>query len=417
MTRLRLDRVSVFLDAPELGPRARLGTLRPAGRASDAPIGFAYDPDWIASDVTFVLDPSHYLDPGQQFPDRGSIAPAFTDAAPDRWGRLLLDHRELERATSEERVARALGEWDYLLGVNDTLRMGALRFAEHDGGPFLDDSPLAVPPLADLRELEHAARMLEEPGRRGEVELRDALRQLLGPGSPMGGARPKTSFSDPSGNLWMAKFPSHNDRRDMGGWEYVLNQLAGAAGISVPEVDARVFVGPYRTFLAQRFDRVNGGRRMFVSAMTMVGRRDREESSYIEIAEAIASFGAPESIEADLEQLFRRLVFNVLTGHRDDHLRNHGLLRTKEGWRLAPAYDLNPMPDKSQHELAIGIVDRRPDVNIALAETAPFCRISETVARSIIEEVRSAIEPWREVASASGLSGVEISQVASAFAT
>jgi serine/threonine-protein kinase HipA len=410
------DQVGVYVDAPELGPCRRVGTLRPAAKSQDSPISFAYEADWVADPRSFVIDPGHYLDPGPQFFAGGQIAPVFTDSSPDRWGRMLLDYREYERARSEGRKTRSLGEWDYLLGVHDDLRMGALRYAASDVGPFLDDDPAAIPPATELRELEHAARVVEEPGRRGEDAVREALRRLLAPGSPMGGARPKTTFRDAAGNLWMAKFPSHNDRRDTGAWEYVLNRLARRAGIDVPEVDLRVFVGPNHTFLARRFDRIGEGRRMFASAMTLLGRRDREDSSYVDIAEAIAAHGAPDWIEADLEQLFRRLVFNILAGHRDDHLRNHGFLRTGDGWRLAPAYDLNPMPDKTQHELAIGIVDRASDVEIAVEETAPFCRLSPRQAQAVVAEVRASVERWRDVAAEAGVSRIEIEQVSPAFA-
>jgi serine/threonine-protein kinase HipA len=414
----RLDAAAVFLDASDLGPCRFVGTLRPASRAPDSPIGFDYAPEWWSEPAAFRLDPSHYEQTVQpQYPEPGHLlAPVFSDASPDRWGRLLLDYREQDQARAEGRRTRALGEWDYLLGVNDELRMGALRFAAPAAGsPFLDDAPGSVPPLADLRELEHAARIVEDPRRGGSSAIRDALRQLLAPGSPMGGARPKASFRDASGALWFAKFPSHNDRRDMGGWEYVLDRLAGHAGIDVPEVDLRMPSGPYHTFLARRFDREGNGRRMFASAMTMLGKQDREPASYAEIAEAIDLNGAPGHIEEDLAQLFRRLVFNVVTGHRDDHLRNHGFLRTPAGWRLAPAFDLNPMPEMSHHEVAVGLTRNDPDVEVAVSETAPFCRLSPAAARAIVNEVRSAVAGWRSVATEVGLSRLEVEAVSPAF--
>jgi serine/threonine-protein kinase HipA len=231
----------------------------------------------------------------------------------------------------------------------------------------------------------------------------------------MGGARPKANFLDAAGALWFAKFPSHNDRRDMGGWEYVLNRLAAHAGINVPEVGLRMLSGPYNTFLARRFDRDGNGRRLFASAVTMLGKRDRESASYAEIAEAIDLNGAPGHIEEDLAQLFRRLVFNIVTGHRDDHLRNHGFLRTPAGWRLAPAYDLNPMPDMSQHEVAVGLAAKHPDVKVAVTETAPFCRLTPVAARDIVNEVRSAVAEWRSVAREVGLSRMEVEAVSPAF--
>ena len=415
----RPDAVVVHLDAGELGPCRAVGTLRPAGAAPDSPIAFSYAADWWSDPGAFRLDPSHYEATTQpQYSEPGHpLAPIFTDASPDRWGRMLLDYREQDRARTEGRGPRPLGEWDYLLGVNDRLRMGALRFAiPETGAPFLDDSPGSVPPLADLRELEQAALVIDDPRRHDASEIRDALRHLLAPGSPMGGARPKTSFLGSAGELWMAKFPSHNDRRDMGAWEYVLNRLARAAGIDVPEVELQTLSGEYHTSLARRFDRrEGGGRRMFASAMTLLGKRDREAASYVEIAEAIDLNGAVGHVEADLGQLFRRLVFNIMTGHRDDHLRNHGFLRTPAGWRLAPAYDLNPMPEMSQHELAVGIADKSPSLEAAINETAPFCRVTPTSANEIVGEIRAVLSEWQSVARDAGLSRPEIDAVSPAF--
>ena len=414
----RLEAASVFLDAHDLGPCRVVGTLRPAGRAPDSPIGFVYAAEWWSERTAFRLDPSHYEQTVQpQYPEPGhQLAPVFTDASPDRWGRILLDYCEQDRARAQGRRPQPLGEWDYLLGVNDELRMGALRFAAPAAGsPFLDDGPGSVPPLADLRELEQAARIVDDPLHDDPSAIRDALRHLLAPGSPMGGARPKANFLDTAGALWFAKFPSHNDRRDMGGWEYVLNRIAADAGIDVPEVDLRMLSGPYNTFLARRFDREGNSRRLFASAMTMLGKRDREPSSYAEIAEAVDLNGAPGHIEEDLAQLFRRLVFNIVTGHRDDHLRNHGFLRAPAGWRLAPAYDLNPMPEMSQHEVAVGLAAKDPDVEVAVSETAPFCRLTPAAARDIVSEVRSAVAQWRSVAREVGLSRMDIEAVSPAF--
>lgn len=411
------DRIEVFLDAADLGPRRRVGVLRRTG-PGDSPIAFAYEQAWIDDQAFFVLDPSHYPYGGDQFPSDGALAGIFTDTAPDRWGRMLLERREADRARAEGRRRRQMGEWEFLLGVSDLLRMGALRFAAPGDGPFLDDDPLAIPPMAELRELELAAREIEHPSeRRQQPEVRTAIAHLLAPGSSLGGARPKTSVRLDDGALWMAKFPSHNDRRDVGAWEFVLNELARRAGIGVPETRLMEFAGPSHTFVARRFDREGGGRHLFASAMTLVGKRDRDPSSYIEIAEAIEHHVAPAQIGQDLAELFRRLVFNVLTGHRDDHLRNHGFLRSPDGWRLAPAFDLNPMPDMPEHELAVGLDSHAPDVELAVEETAPFCRLAGGDTRRIVEEVRAAVAGWREVATDAGLSADEMDVVGDAFAS
>lgn len=408
------EEVGVFLDAADLGPRRRVGKLRQVGRRINAPVMFAYEQDWVDEPAFFLLDPSHHPYAGEQIPPDGALAGIFSDTSPDRWGRVLLERREAEQSAADGRRPRTLGEWDFLLGVNDGLRMGALRFAVDDSGPFLDSGPASVPPIAELRELEAAAHELEHPSdSRHRPDLRAAIALLLAPGSPLGGARPKTSFRLGDGGLWLAKFPSRNDRRDIGAWEFVLNELARRAGIEVPETRLFRLGSPYHTFAAKRFDRVGEDRRLFASAMTMVGRRDREPASYIEIAEAISNNGAPGSIGGDLAQLFRREVFNILVGHRDDHLRNHGFLRDADGWRLSPAYDLNPVPDLGEHELATGMGSHAPSVELALEETAPFCRLKPDQAEQVVEEVRTAIGGWQDIASNIGLPGHEIDQVES----
>jgi serine/threonine-protein kinase HipA len=410
------DSVGVFLDAAELGPRRRIGTLRQVGRRANTPVMFAYDRNWVQDPAFFLIDPAHQPHGGDQLPPDGGMAGIFTDTSPDRWGRMLLERREADQAVAEGRRSRVLGEWDFLLGVNDHLRMGALRFAAADDAPFFDSSPSSVPPVAELRELEAAVREVEQPSGGGHrPDLRAAVALLLAPGSPLGGARPKTSFSLDDGALWLAKFPSRNDRRDVGAWEFVLNELARRAGIEVPETRLLQLGGAYHTFAARRFDRAGEDRRLFASAMTMVGKRDREPASYVEIAEAISDNGAPGWIGADLAQLFRREIFNILVGHRDDHLRNHGFLRHPEGWRLAPAYDLNPMPDLTEHELAIGIDSHAPSVELALGEVAPFCRLKPRQAEQIVADVRSAIIGWQELATRHGLPRHEIDVMASAI--
>ena len=357
------DAVSVELDATELGGPLTIGTLRRV-RASGGPVlAFAYEESWITRPDAFVIDPGHGLYGGDQFPADGAIAPVFTDASTDRWGRSLLARQEAVAARAEGRARRTLGEWEYLLGVSDLSRMGALRLRGPDGR-YLDDDPVGVPPLARLGELVAAVRELERPVRDGRAREAYNLALLLAPGSSLGGARPKASFRDDDGSLWIAKFPSHTDIRDMAACEWVLNELAGAAGIDVPEHRLLAFGRGHRTFSARRFDRAPGTRRLYASAMTMLALRDREPASYLEMALAVADHGEPGAIEEQLASLFRRVAFNVLTAHRDDHLRNHGFLRTGDGWRLAPAFDLNPMPEKPEHELAIDAAVHAGDIDL-----------------------------------------------------
>lgn len=385
--------VAVELEAAELGGRRRIGTLQRVGTGPSALVAFAYEEAWLAGRDAFVVDPAHGLYGGNQYPSDGVIAAAFTDAAPDRWGRTLLERRERLRARTEGRRPRTLGEWEFLLGVNDHLRMGALRFVSPDGR-YLDDDPVSVPPTARLRELEQAVRELEGSSRSASSPETERLALLLAPGSSLGGARPKTSFEGDDGSLWIAKFPSRGDRHDVGACEFILNRLATRCGIAVPEHRLLDLAGEHRTFVARRFDRAPGTRRLYASAMTMTGKRDREDASYLDIALAIADHGAHARIDEDLAQLFRRVVFNVMTSHRDDHLRNHGFLRTSEGWRLAPAFDLNPVPGKPEHELTLDGSVRHGDLDI-VRETAPFYRLSDADVDAIIEEVRAALAAWR----------------------
>ena len=388
--------VSVELDAAELGDPVRVGSLRRVPSASGAIVAFAYDEAWLDRSGTFVIDPSHGLYAGDQYPRSGdAIAAAFTDSAPDRWGRTLLERREAGRAREEGRTRRTLGEWEFLLGVSDFSRMGALRFVD-EAGRYLDDEPPGVPPLAGLRELEAAAWELEHPSRGGRSREAERLAILLAPGSSLGGARPKATFTGEDGALWIAKFPSRLDRHDVGTCEMVLNDLATRAGIEIPEHRLLALGEGHRTFAARRFDRLAGSRRLYLSAMTMASRRDRDSASYLDIALAIADHGAPGRIREDLAQLFRRATFNVLVAHRDDHLRNHGFLRTGEGWRLAPAFDLNPVPGKPEHELSLDGAVHRGELDI-LRETAPFYRLPGPDAEEIIDEVRSALGGWRTV--------------------
>jgi serine/threonine-protein kinase HipA len=406
--------VSVELDAADLGGPVRIGALRRIASPSGVLIAFAYDEAWLSRRDAFVIDPTHGLYPGEQYPRAGNeIAPIFTDAAPDRWGRMLLDRREALEARTEGRRRRSLGEWDHLLQVADVSRMGALRFRDDDGR-YLDDTTPAIPPTAMLRELEAAARELERPSRGGRSAEAQQLALLLAPGSSLGGTRPKATFRDTDGGLWIAKFPSSMDTRDMAACEWVLNELAAAAGISVAEHRLLALGSGHHTFAARRFDRLGGSRRLYASAMTMLSRRDREASSYLEIALAVADHGLRGRIDAELAHLFRRVAFNVLTGHRDDHLRNHGFLRTEEGWELAPAFDLNPMPEMAEHELAIDDDVHTADIGLVI-ETAPFYRLSEREARDIVETVRAALATWPAIAAGVPLGDVETDALAEAI--
>ncbi len=409
----RPDRINLHLDAAELGGRRPVARLVRERAGARSVIAFSYESSWLHDPAGFVIDPSLPLFEGAQYPP--TLPGILADAAPDRWGRTLLERREGLAARGEGRRQRHLDDWDFLVGVNDRVRMGALRVARPADGAFIDDEPLSVPPLTRLRELEQLAREAEEGVlRKGEEDRWIAM--LLAPGSSLGGARPKANFrdDDEDGALWIAKFPSREDRHDVGAWEYVASRLAAAAGIEVPEARLLRLGERGRTFCSRRFDRKGENRRLYASAMTLVGGRDHADASYLDIARAIVDFGDPDAIEEDLRQLFRRVAFNVLTANRDDHLRNHGFLRGAGGWRLAPAFDVNPSPRMSEHSLAIDASIRVPDLDL-VRETAALYRLSPAEAGAIVAEVEAAVAGWAEEARTADLPDEEVGLMSMAF--
>lgn len=419
-TRNRTEResIDVVLDAAELAPTMKVGTLRFSPERTDVPISFEYDTAWLEHDRRFQLEPRMELFAGEQHPPAKALSfGILQDAAPDRWGRVLMERREGVLARREGRKVRRLGEVDFLLGVHDLARSGALRFRESHSGRYLDDSQeLAAPPVTSLRELAYASQRLEEPGSDESPLLEKWLATLITPGSSLGGARPKASFTDKDGSLWIGKFPARDDRYDVGAWELVVHQLARQAGVDVPRARLEKVTKRYGTFCVARFDRALGRRRMFASAMTLLERQDGDGSAtYLDLAELIANQGAPGHVEEDLAQLFRQVVFNVLVSNRDDHLRNHGFLRTRAGWRLAPAFDMNPNLDKQEHALALDEASAEPRIDTVLS-TAEYYRLSTAQARRVISHVRGVVGGWREMAKAVGLPRAEVQRMEAAFA-
>jgi serine/threonine-protein kinase HipA len=401
----------VHLDAPDLGISQRVGTLYPHEAISALPASFEYDESWLKSDHVFMLDPRLELYRGEQHPP--NKAPAFgvfMDSAPDRWGRVLMERREAAKAAREDRRMRKFQEIDYLLGVYDHTRMGGLRFRRPDG-PFLDDSDNAAPPESSLKELAYISRRVEEPGIEKLPEYEKWLAMLVAPGSSLGGARPKANFTDDHKRLWIAKFPAKDDRYDVGAWEYLMHVLATKAGINLPQARLEKFSERYSTFCAARFDRVPQGRRMYTSAMTLLERKDGDSgASYIDLVQYIADNGAQGQIAGDLEQLFRRVLFNVIVGNRDDHLRNHGFIREVSGWRLSPAFDVNPNLSKSDHALTLDGQDASPNVDTAMA-TAELYRLSRKNADAIRKDIEAAVKEWRAEARKLSIASFEIQQM------
>lgn len=408
----RIDAREVWLDC-DLAPLARVGTL-----AHDrGQVRFQYEPGWLASARAFALDPDLSLDAQPFFPRAtAENFGIFLDSAPDRWGQTLMKRRELLRAKDEGRTPRTLYPWDFLLGVQDATRQGALRFRPVGEQTFVAADALSAPPVTSLRELAAVALELSAP----QVAAPDALRRwlavLVAPGASLGGARPKANFTEQDGSLWIGKFPARNDERDSGAWELAVHRLAQAAGVDVPPARAVRLGSEHHTYCVQRFDRAGGARRFYASAMTLLGRDTSDAASYLDLALLLHTRGDPPSVAADLEQLFRRVAFNVAIGNRDDHLRNHGFLLGRGGWRLAPAFDVNPAPDKAEHVLNLDDRDPRPSLSTVLA-THEFYRLSAARARQIVDEVLAAVAGWRAAAHALGIGEEEIELTAPAFAS
>lgn len=380
---------------------------------------FEYDDEWLRNGSSHLLDPDLQLYQGHHYQsEEQENFGMFLDSSPDRWGRILMRRREAALARVENRSEQKLFETDYLLGVYDGHRMGALRFKLEKDGPFLDDNKeLASPPWTSIRALEQISLRLEEDDVMDDPEYLNWLRMLLAPGASLGGARPKASIVDRDDSLWIAKFPSRNDQGDIGGWEVVTYELAIAAGINMAESKAQKFSSDQYTFLTKRFDRTASGERLhFASALTMLDYEDGQDykdgASYLELVEFIMNHGA--NVNQDLEQLWRRIVFSICISNTDDHLRNHGFLLSERGWLLSPAYDINP--DETGRGLKLNISDTDNALNLDLAmEVSEYFRLKESRAREIISEVKASINNWRDIAIKYGISRAEQELKAMAF--
>lgn len=373
---------------------------------------FEYNDKWLAANVGILFDPDINFYSGRQYvPSNKSYFGVFSDSCPDRWGRLLMRRRESINARREERKPKQLTETDYILGVYDETRMGGLRFSLSEGGQCVSaDKELAAPPWTTLRTLENASLAFEKSENTDEEKW---LKQLLAPGSSLGGARPKASVEAPDGTLWIAKFPSKNDDMNVGAWEMVVHDLAEACGLNVPQARLEKFSDIGSTFLVKRFDREGKRRIHFTSAMTLLGKRDGEDASYLDIASFIKSNG--QSPQADLEEIWKRIVFGMAVSNTDDHLRNHGFLLSDNGWRLSPMYDVNPIYYGSNLSLCVDKDSNELDFELALS-TAKYYNLSITKAGSIIKDIKGTINSyWKILATKHGLTRREIEQMSPAF--
>jgi len=390
-------------------PAGRLWSHRRRGVTESAT--FAYSGDYLARPDAYTLDPQLGLVAGQQQTPTGrAMFGAFSDCAPDRWGRRLIARAERHRVLGEGGAERSFGEIDYLLGVRDDLRQGALRFRDPATETYLASEEAGVPALVELPTLLTASDRLERD-EAGE----DELRALLRGGSSLGGARPKAHVLDKHGRVAIAKFPSPTkDEWDVMRWEAVALALARAAGICVEDWTLHTIDGR-AVLIVDRFDRAGDLRIGYVSAMTMLQADDGDRGSYLEIAEVIERH-SPSAGE-DLRQLWRRIAFSILISNTDDHLRNHGFLRNSTaGWTLSPAFDLNPDPSPGAKHLstAVDLDDTAASID-TLMDVAEYFRLHRDDARQVLGEVAEATSRWRVVAEQAGLSRAAVERLALAF--
>ncbi|AWM14663.1 toxin HipA [Flavobacterium sediminis] len=392
-----------------------IGTLSAHFAKGKKAFSFEYDKQWLKSGNQFLLDPDIQLYSGQQFPNGKENFGVFLDSMPDTWGRTLMKRRVAQQAKEKNEKAPTLYDIDYLLGVYDESRMGALRFKTEIDGPFLDNNnETPTPPWSSVRELQQAANSFENDDNNEDAKKWLAI--LMAPGSSLGGARPKANILDENKELWIAKFPSKNDTIDKAAWEYLVYLLAIKADINMAPCRIEKIAGNYNTFFTKRFDRENDGRIHFASAMTMTGNNEDtirdNTASYLDLAEFISNYGA--NVEENLHQLWRRIIFNIAISNTDDHLRNHGFILTDEGWILSPAYDLNPSIDKDGLALNIDTDNNTLDFELA-KEVGEYFRLNNEQMEAIIHEVQVSVSQWKEVATKLGIPRSEQELMEKAF--
>jgi serine/threonine-protein kinase HipA len=397
--------IIVYADWVGMQEPTCMGVLTAQQAKGRKAFSFEYSKEWIRSKEQLLLDPDIAWYAGSQYPNGKENFGIFMDSMPDTWGRKLMMRR----------AGQTLYDIDFLLGVYDESRMGALRFKLDPEGPFLDDNKrYPTPHWSNVRELQHGAAIIESDEETDEAKK--WLEILIAPGSSLGGARPKANILDDHKHPWIAKFPAKADTFDKAAWEYLAYQLALMAGIEMAESHIEKVSGKYHTFFTKRFDRLNGERIHFASAMTMTGNNEdtikERPASYLDIAEFIQYSGA--NVQADLHQLWRRIIFNIAISNTDDHLRNHGFLLEENGWRLSPAYDLNPSIDKEG--LALNIDTNDNSLSFELAKTVgPYFQLDDKQMNAIIKEVIRATQNWKRVADKIGISRTEQELMKGAF--
>jgi serine/threonine-protein kinase HipA len=380
-----------------------VGRLHAAERETS--VSFEYATEWLQRDGAFAIDPTSL--PLQRGAHHGAVIfGAIQDCGPDRWGRMLIE-RAVRKKVLTQKPYRDI---DYVLALDDVARVGALRFRINAESPFLAATTGKLPPLVRLSALLRATDAVHS-----ETETAQDLRFLLGAGSPLGGARPKSGVSLADGRLAMAKFPKPDDTRDIAAGEILALTLAAQAGIQVAE-HRLVSVGGHSVAVVTRFDRLGKNRIPFISGVTLLGLPQGDPGAYTLLADGIRQFG--HDVPRDLRELWRRLVFSLLASNYDDHLRNHGFLMHEPGrWSLSPAYDINPVPEVGRvrvNKTAIAEDQDEPTIAGALA-AAPRFGIKPSEARRILREVFTAVFGWRKTGRQLRLKASILDAYASAF--
>lgn len=396
-----MKKLWVYADFDWLKETELIGELSYENLRGSETFGFKYTEEWLKKHPDLYLSEDINNYPGQQYTQPGKdIFGCFSDALPDRWGRMLLDKRERIFASEEKRAVQRMSSFDYLTGIDDFSRMGGFRFKADTKGVFINaNTHISIPPLTNIRELMYASQEVEKSDEENILPEKRWITQLTQPGTSLGGARPKANVIDEEGKLYIAKFPSRKDTYDIGLWEHFCHLLARGAGINAADTKVLTTEGKFHVLLSKRFDRTDEKRRIhFASAMTMLGLNDGDNArtghGYLDIVDFIIQ--SCTEVEVNLSELFRRVAFNICVGNTDDHFRNHGFLLTSKGWTLSPAYDLNPTLETFQ-SLLISSSSNKSDINI-LFNAAEEYFIEEKTATRIIEEVVKAVSKWRALA-------------------
>ncbi len=401
--------VEVFLDWQ--GLCRRIGSMRWQGSRGRQSVTFEYDLEWIRDALNFSLDSSLPVGPGTFRPPAGQeMFGTLGDSAPDTWGRTLMRRKERRAAEREGRAVRTLHEADFLLGVADETRLGALRFRWEGDDIFQAPQDVGVPGTVALDQLLKASERIL----RGEETDEDLL-LIFAPGSSLGGARPKASVIDQHGCLSIAKFPRETDEYSLERWEAIVLDLAEATGIQTAS-HALIDNDGRPIFLSRRFDRQGQERIPFLSAMSMTEHRDGDRGSYLEVVDALTEHGA--NAADDRIELFKRVAFSVLVSNTDDHLRNHGFLWLgQRGWTLSPAYDINPTPQDIKPRILatnIDFDDGTCSIELLRSVAGEFA-LKLADADALIRQVATATQAWRQAARRRGAKESEIQRMESAF--